>query len=260
MWSPLRCDLRRRLAAGGRDRGLTLVELLVAMVLLVTVIALTTSVLIQSMGQQSTVSQETEAQNRNQTGIEFAVRMLRQAVYPAPGTPTNSTILSDAEPTKVVFTTQPSSTSSASASCTASSCTNSAPIQNYVLQLGTTPQTATQLMSGSAPQLSPCPPTGLCYGTPTANRTLVYGVQNAGGTSVCPRNTTGTGLFRYFYIDASGSVQQLTATPLSATDLAKVQLIEIDLYTQTRSGPHPPGCVALVDRVQLRNYQPPTSS
>src|SRR4051794_38918656 len=87
------------------DRGMTLVELLVSMMLLTIVIGLATGLLINGMNRQSNIGQSTDAMNTNQNGMELMTRLLRQAVYP--NTSSNSAalpIISSATPTQIVFT------------------------------------------------------------------------------------------------------------------------------------------------------------
>jgi hypothetical protein len=37
-------------------------------------------------------------------------------------------------------------------------------------------------------------------------------------------------------------------------ELAKISVVQINFWTQTQTGPQKPGCVALSDYVQLRNW------
>jgi prepilin-type N-terminal cleavage/methylation domain-containing protein len=243
--------LARRARQRASDRGFTLVEVLVAMTILMMVIGLSTRLLIGAIDQQSNNTQQSDAQNRNDTGMELATRLLRQAVYPYGGSSVSGqTIISAATATSVTFTSRQTSTGSAVANCTSTSCTTTStasPVTAYTIAL-----TGTTLYWGSAAEIHPC--SSVCtYGTPNPNQAMVFGVQNAGGTTSCPNNTTGTPVFHYYTLDQFGNTQELTAPVTGATALGSIQFIEIDLYTQTQTGPQRPACVALTDRVELRN-------
>src|SRR5439155_8383971 len=88
---------------------------LVAMSILGIVLSLTTGLIIKAMDQNSYLGQESEAQNRNNVGMEQLTRSLRQAVFPTNGTNQNSSIITTATSTQVTFTTRLSSTSAANA-------------------------------------------------------------------------------------------------------------------------------------------------
>src|SRR3954462_3047316 len=97
------------------DTGMTLVELLVAMVLLTVVIGLSTGSLIFVLGKQSNISQSSDAANQTQTGMELLTRVIRQGVYPT-GSSSTSTIIQTATATQLVITSRLSDSSSLTAS------------------------------------------------------------------------------------------------------------------------------------------------
>src|SRR4051812_14356264 len=146
--------LRRRLLAAG-DQGLTLVEMLVAVTLLSVVLGLTSSSLIGAIRHQSNITQQTEAQNRNNVGMERITRLLRQAVFPKNGTNKNSAIITVATPTSIQFTSRLTGSSTANVNAF------DTPIQQFSAQL-----VGTDLRSGAGAESSPCG-TPCAYATPT---------------------------------------------------------------------------------------------
>ena len=232
------------------EAGFTLVEILVATTLLTIVIALSTGLVIKALNQNSNLSQQSQAQNRNDTGMEQLTRGLRQAVFPTGGTNTNSSIVSTATGTQVTFTTRLQSTVDAQANPTAFGTT---PVQ-VTAKLDTT---AHRLVWGVGAQSVSCP--AVCtYATPSSWRPLVNGVRNDQGASVCPKNTGDGAVFHYWYVDASGNLAAWSAANPNAptqAELAKISVVQIDLWTQTQTGPNKPACVALTDAVKLRNWQ-----
>lgn len=240
-------QLRRSRSA----HGFTLVEVLVATTLLTVVVALSTGLVINALDQNSNATQQSEAQNRNNTGMEQLTRGLRQAVFPTNGTNANSSIVSTATAAQVTFTTRLQSTAAAQASPNVWATT---PVQ-VTAKLDTTTH---QLLWGVGAQNASC--ASVCtYAAPSIWRPLIYGVRNNQLSSVCPKNTDPTGaVFHYWYVDASGNLAAWSAAiPNSPTqaELAKISVVQIDLWTQTQTGPQKPGCVALTDYVKLRNWQ-----
>lgn len=239
--------LRRTRAAD----GFTLVEVLVAMVILSVVLALSTGLVIRALDQNSNVSQQSQAQNRNDTGMEQLTRALRQAVFPTGGNNTNSSIITSATGTQVQFTTRLQSTAVAQAT---PNTWGTAPVQ-VTAKLDTASH---KLLWGSGAENSPC--ASVCtYSAPSSWRTMIYGVRNDLGSAVCPKNTDPTGaVFHYWYVDPSGNLAAWSAANPNAptqTELAKISVVQIDLWTQTQTGPQTPDCVALTDYVNLRNWQ-----
>lgn len=236
-----------RFRGRAKDAGITLVEVLVSMGILGVVLTLVTGFMIKTLDQQSNLSQQSEAQNRNNTGMELMSRLLRQAILP-PGAAQTATIVTTATPTQIVFSSRMSDTTSQLSACTGTvvNCsTSNVPTKNYIFTLSGTTLKWGQAATGT---------------TPTATDSIVFGVQNAGGTAACSANTSNSSsIFHYFWVDTNGNPTELTnvvggvAQPLTATQLAEIQYIEVDLYTQTKTGPAAPLCVPLQDYVELRN-------
>lgn len=224
------------------NAGFTLVEVLVATTILGVVLSLTTGVIIRAMDQNSNLTQESEAQNRNNIGMEELTRALRQAVFPTNGTNQTSTIITTATSTQVTFTTRLSSTAAASTSSMGT------PVQ-FTAQFNTTKHT---LVWGTGAENACTAPTVCTYATPTLSKTLVYGVRNDGGSTVCPADTSNSPVFQYWYTDPTGN---LAAWVSGTNTLSQISTVQINLWTQTQTGPQQPACVNLTDYVQLRNWQ-----
>lgn len=233
----------RRIRIQRDSDGFTLVELLVAMVLLSIIVGLTTKLVITALDQQSNTAQESEAQNRNNTGMELMTRLLRQAVFPVNGDNTNSSIITQATASSLQFTSRFSSTQNANQTAI------DTPVQQYVFKTN-----GTNLQWGSAAQNACTAPAVCTYGSVATFRTVVYGVRNASGTSVCPQNTGDGAVFHYFYFDPSGALTPWAGTQVQSS-LKQISVVQIDLWTQTQTGPQRPACVQLTDYVQLRNWQ-----
>lgn len=236
------------------DGGFTLVEVLVAMTILSIVMALTTGLVIRALDQNSNAGQQSEAQQRNNVGMEQLTRALRQAVYPTNGSNKNASIITLANATQIQFTTRLQGTSAAQSACASGTCTwGTTPVQVQA-SLNTTTH---NFQWGTGTQNS-CIGTTLCtYATPSLTRTLIQGVRNNQGSSVCPKNTGDGAIFHYWYVDTTGNLAAwapaIAGSPTQA-ELAKISVVQIDFYTQTQTGPQKPGCVALSDYVQLRNW------
>ena len=237
--------MRTHFRARRGEAGFTLVEVLVAMVILGIVLSLTTGVIIRALDQNSNLTQESEAQNRNNVGMEQLTRSLRQAVFPTNGTNQNSSIITTATANQVTFTTRLSGTSTASANAF------NTPVVQMTAQFNTTTH---NLVWGTGDQNScTVPGTTVCtYATPTLDKTLVFGVRNDGGSTSCPKNTANAPVFQYWYVDSTGNL----ASWVSGTNtLNQISVVQINLWTQTQTGPQKPACVNLTDYVQLRNWQ-----
>jgi len=242
--------MSRKWAMRHRDTsGFTLVEVLVATTLLAVVIALSTGLVIKALDQNSNLQQQSEAQNRNDTGIEQLTRSLRQAVLPLNGTTTNSSIITVALPTQVQFTTRLTSTQTAQASPGVWA----SPIVQVKAQLDTSTH---QLKWGTGTQNACTAPAVCTYATASTIRPLANGVRNDLGSAVCPKNTGDGAVFHYWYVDANGNLA-LWSTSVAApyNTLASISVVQIDLWTQTQTGPQKPDCVALTDYVRLRNWK-----
>lgn len=239
---------RIREARGGE--GFTLVEVLVAMTILSVVMALSTGLVIRALDQNSNLGQRSEAQQRNNVGMEQLTRALRQAVMPTNGTNKTASILTIAKPYQIQFTTRLQSSTNAQSAPTTWATT---PVQ-AMAQLDTTTH---NLQWGTGTQ-NTCNGTTLCtYATPSLTRTLAYGVRTDGGSAVCSKNTGDGAVFHYWYVDPTGNLAAWSAVNPNAptqAELAKISVVQIDLYTQTQTGPQKPACQGLSDYVQLRNW------
>jgi len=232
--------MMRRLSELRReDTGMTLVETLIAVVLLAVVVALSTGFLTFVLDQQSNITQSSDATRVNQAGMERITRIVRQGVYPT-GSSANSTIIQSATPTQLVIASRLSAT-------TANGVVDGT-IRKYTFTL-----TGTTLYVQQADLVS-CTSAGVCtWGTASAQKPLFRGVQNTGGTSVCPANTANTdGPFHYVYLDPSTNLPTTVASP-TAAQIPTITYVTINFFTQTQTGPHKPACVALTDYVQMRN-------
>jgi len=241
--------LRRREDSG----GFTLVEMLISTTLVTIVIALSTGLIINALDHNSNLTQQSEAQNRNDIGVEQLSRALRQAVFPRNGTNTNSSIISIAEGKRLQFTTRLVNNQTAFANQNAWNTSTS--VVQVMAKLDTAKH---QLQWGVGAQNSCTDPSLCTYATPSTARVLVAGVRNDQLASVCPKNTGDGNVFHYWYVDPTGNLAAWTpANPLAPTqaELAKISVVQIDLWTQTQTGPQKPACVALSDYVQLRNWR-----
>ena len=247
-----------RLRRKADNGGFTLVEVLVAMTLLTVVMALATGLIIRALDQNSNLGQRSEALQRNNAGMEQLTRALRQAVYPSNGTNKNASIITVASATQIQFTTRLQGTSNAQSSTNCDTVTGSCVWATTPVQVLASLNTTTHnLQWGTGAQNAGTCATPCGYATPTLTRTLVYGVRNNQGSSVCPKNTGDGSVFHYWYVDPTGNLAAwspaIAGSPTQA-ELAKISVVQIELYTQTQIGPQRPGCVAMSDYVQLRNW------
>jgi prepilin-type N-terminal cleavage/methylation domain-containing protein len=230
--------------------GFTLVEVLVATTLLTVVIALSTGLVIKALDQNSNLTQQAQAQNRNDTGMEQLTRGLRDAVFPLNGTRQNSSIITTALPNQIQFTTRLTGTQDAQTNYATSWST---PVAQVGAQLDTTTH---RLLWGTGSQNAGCGAAVCTYAAPAMTRPLVQGVRNDQGSAVCPKNTGDGAVFHYWYVDPSGNLAAWStglAAPYNATSY--ISVVQIDMWTQTQTGPQKPDCVALTDYVKLRNWQ-----
>jgi prepilin-type N-terminal cleavage/methylation domain-containing protein len=221
--------------APARDDGVTLVELLVVMALLPIVLAVSSAALINAMRMQQRAQQTTDAQNTNRAGLELVTRLLRQGTFPTNGTSATSTIITEAGPSRIVFTSRLAGGST---------------VNQYVIALvGTNLQWS---------QVGPtCPASGVCtYATPTPNRTVVAGVRNA-TTTDCSRGTSDGAVFHYYSlnpIDGSLSSTALDQPISGSSALGSIAVVRVDLFTRTQlGGDTPTNCERIQGYVDLRN-------
>jgi len=233
----------KRLRRARGDRGMTLVETLIAAVLLVIVIGLSTGSLMFALGKQSNISQATDAATQTQNAMELVSRVIRQGVYPASST--NSTIIQTATPTQLVVTSRLSNSYSVNPSQM-----DTAKMQYTFTLTGTTLvwQQATVSCTGA----------GVCtYGTPSAQKVLIRGVRNTSGASACSGNTSWSdGPFHYVTLNATTGVPDQTgvgAGTVTGTDLNRIGFVQLNFFTQTQTGIQRPACTPLSDYVELRN-------
>ena len=90
-------------ARESRDAGTTLVEMLVAILLMSIVMAMATTGFITLLKTQQTAASRTATQADNRTGLEFVTRLLREATYGQRMDESESTIVTAASPTRLVF-------------------------------------------------------------------------------------------------------------------------------------------------------------
>ena len=245
--------MTRLLSRRTDDHGFTLVELLISTVLLSIVLGMASTFLIGTIDSQSKVSARSTAQQRNQTGMELLTRLLRDADYPTGATST-STIITSATDTQIVFTSRLSSTSTA----VNGSQSSFGATQQYVFSLsGTTLNWATVGPNNLASCTTSGDPNGtLCtYTTPTASHVLMNGVQNQQVNNTCSGVTTPTPVFKYYA--AGTSLGPSLTTPVAASQLANINVVELDFYTKsnTATGRLNINCEPLTDYVSLRNWQ-----
>jgi prepilin-type N-terminal cleavage/methylation domain-containing protein len=219
--------------------GLTLPEVLVAAVILGIVTSLATAGLVTVMRNQVQISQRTEALAQNRVGMELITRLLRQATYPQWGDAFNSTIVSVAEPRRLVFTSRHGLNS---------------PRRQYRFEL-----VGSELRWGSSEFVctgtSPAPGTGgspCTYTTPDLTRTAVRGVRNAAGGGICGAGFPDA-VFTYYEADAVNGVLTALPNPVTGDRLARVASIDIRLAVKENPAVPRPGCEQLATRVHLRN-------
>lgn len=235
---------RRRSPA---DAGMSLVEVLVAAVLLTVVIGLATSFLMVALRKQSSLAQGSTAATSNQNGLETLTRVIRQGVYPT-GSSLTSSVIQTATAKKLVVTSRLSSTGTALAAPTLMN----TPVKQYTFQL-----TGTTLYWQQAGVTCT---TTCTYGTPSALKPLITGVQTS--SAVCPNNTSFTdGPFHYATQDPVTGVMSVPAAPVPDVSLAQtppntlgsIVYVSVNLFTRQATGPDTPGCNALSSYIQLRN-------
>lgn len=222
------------------EQGMTLVELLISMMLLTIVIGLATGALILVLDKQSNIGQASDAATQNQTAMELLSRVIRQGVYPSGSSATSTIVQSGSSTNQLIITSRLSGTSEANASQL------NTQVSKYTFTL-----TGTTLYWQKADLVS-CSPT-CTYGTATAQKALIRGVQNNYGSSVCSTNSSTDGPFHYVKLDASSNpVSPAISTP-AAADLGSIAYVTVNLFTQTQTGPQKPSCTLLSDYIDMRN-------
>lgn len=219
--------------------GMTLVELLVGMVMLGIVSAAILAALLFVMRAAATTQQRSFALGGNRVGIELFTRLVRQATLPPGGNSVNSTIITDAEPTKVVFTSRLADDPNVANNCQ---------VKQYVFQL-----VGTNLQWGASPgpACGQSITTPWAYAAPAATNVITSGVRNQ-ATPACPGAPTD--VFTYYPSADAGDTSQALIQPLSTSpQLAAIGSVRIDLFTKEQPTQPAPGCQELKTRVDLRN-------
>lgn len=224
------------------DRGMTLVELLISMILLTIVVGLASGALIVAIDKQSNVSQSTTSATTTQNAVELLGRVARQGVYPTTSSTTSSIIQSGSSPTQLIVDSRLSSTASANANSLPSTVTQ------YTFYLS---GTTLYWKQGTVT----CNGATCTVGTQTTPKVLITGVRTS--TSDCPANTAFTdGPFHFMTLDATGAAANLsTTTPTTLAQLNSIYYVTLNIYTAAKTGPQAPACQLLSDNVQLRNKQ-----
>lgn len=222
------------------DRGMTLVESLMAMMMLTIVVGLASGALITALDKQSNVSQSTDTAVSTQNAMEVLSRVVRQGVYPTGSSTTSSIVQSGSSPTQLIVDSRLSSTASASQ--------NSLPtaVTQYTFYVsGTTLYWKQASVS--------CAGATCTVGTQSTPKVLIRGVRTT--TASCPANTAYTdGPFHFMTVDSTGAAVNLsTTTPTTLTQLNSIYYVTLHFYTAAKTGPQAPACQLLSDYVQLRN-------
>ena len=221
------------------DDGVTLVETLTAIIIVSIVMSVVTGGLITVGRSQKVASERTDSEATNRQGFELLTRLLRQATYPAQATYVNSTIVSFASPTRIVFTSR------------RGAAVGTVP-KRYEFTLDDS-----DLIWGSSSATcvgsTPC-----TYDAPVLDRTAARWIRNAVGGGPCPGAPADGAIFRYYSATASngGALTELTMPAdgyLGGDQLVKLASVGVELYTDVIPGQPAPGCEAITGLVVLRN-------
>lgn len=223
------------------ERGTTLVEVLIAMIMLSIVLAVTSTGLITMLKTQRSAESRTLTQSQNRTGVEFATRLLREATYGEKLDFTNSTVISAAGPDRVVFYSRLGNAAG--------------PSTRIVLEYF---PAAGELRWG---QSSPTCSSSICtYATPVANRVLVRYVRN-GVSSPCVAANPDGAVFRFFTSGTTAVSPGVVLLPVATDGAGQVQgvnlkditSVEMELWTDEVPGKPAPDCESLSTTTSLRN-------
>jgi type II secretory pathway pseudopilin PulG len=222
------------------DEGITLVETLTAMMIVTIVLALVSGALATVSRAQKVASERTDTAASNRVGFETLTRLLRQATYPAQSTYVNSTIVSYAGPTRIVFTAR------------RGAATNAVP-KRYEFALQGTDLVYGSTTANCADATSPC-----SYGSPVLDRVAARWIRNAVGGGPCAGAPTSGAIFHYYAADATagGVLTELTVPAsgyLSGDQLVALASVGIELYTDVVPGKPLPGCESIKGLTVLRN-------
>jgi Tfp pilus assembly protein PilW len=230
--------MTRRVRPG--DDGITLVETLTAMMIVTIVLALVSGALATVSRAQKTASERTDTASNNRVGFETLTRLLRQATYPAQSTYVNSTIVSYAGPTRIVFTSR------------RGGATNAVPKRyEFALQ-------GTDLVYGSSTANCVDTTSACTYDAPVLNRVAAHWIRNAVGGGPCAGAPASGAIFHYYSAEATtgGVLTELTvpaAGYLSGDQLVALASVGIELYTDVVPGKPLPGCESIKGLTVLRN-------
>ena len=222
-----------------RDEGITLVETLTAMMIVMIVMGVVSGALLTVSRSEKMASQRSDSQSTNRQGFELVTRLLRQATYPAQSTYLNSTIVSYAGPDRIVFTSRRGAAA------------NAVP-KRYEFNLADG-----ELIWGSS--AATCVGSAPCtYAAPALDRNAGRWIRNAVGGGPCPGAPTDGAIFRYYSATAAngGALTELTMPAsgyLTGAQLTSIASVGISLYTDVIPGKPAPGCESLTGLVVLRN-------
>lgn len=223
------------------DRGLTLPEVLMAMVITAIAVSIATTGLITVFRHGTKIEETTDASAQNRVGLELVTRLLRQATYPQWGDYANSTIVSVAEPRKIVFTGR----------------FGTGAKRAYRFEV-----VDTSLLWGQSdpvcPAQSPAEGSGnppCSYVQPTLGRTALRGLRNDVGGGICPGAPVDGGVFRYYERDATNGNLIELPNPVTGDRLARIASIQLDLFVKADPDAPSTSCQQLQTHVKLRNLQ-----
>jgi prepilin-type N-terminal cleavage/methylation domain-containing protein len=223
------------------DRGVSLVEMLVAIMLLAIVTSITTSAFIIAMKNSSMNQERTEAQSSNRVGLERVLRLLRQAAYPQQASYADSTIVWQATTDRIVFYAHVKANQ---------------PISRVVLEH----QSDGTIRMGVTEPDCPVGSTTQCdYDLPVPTQVVARYVRNGEG-SACRNESADHALFRFYSAAPFGGglvdiTPTVTGTPLAGARLKDVASIGVELYTDKIPGEPAPDCELLRGTVKLRNWR-----
>lgn len=222
-----------------RDAGVTLVETLTAMAIVLIVLSVVSSALMTVGRSQRMASERTDSQVTNRLGFELLTRLIRQATYPAQSTYANSTILSHAGPRRIVFTSRLGAEAAA------------LPKRYEFVMVGSDLQWGTSDAT--------CTGTGPCtYTAPVLTRTAARYIRNEVGGGPCPGAPSDGAIFSYYQADAAtgGNLSRLVVPAdgqLSGAQIPTVASVGIELHTDVIPGKPAPGCETIKGLAVLRN-------
>jgi prepilin-type N-terminal cleavage/methylation domain-containing protein len=226
------------------DRGTTLVEMLVSMVLLTIVTGIATSAFIVVMQNYRVNTERTEAQASNRVGLERMLRLIRESTYPQRADWSQSTIVLEAETDRMVFAAHASSDPNA-------------PVSRVVIEQNVADGT---VRMGVSNPTCPADPNEACtYTTPVAKQVVASYVRN-GVASACRNEPADHAFFRYYAAapDLGALVEitpSVTGQPLEGVRLKDVASVRIEMYADKLPGKTAPDCELLSGTVKLRNWR-----